>query len=111
MAKKKPALTAKEEVKKSMKKEIIVDLKIKDITTKIYETKKDGVKEIHKVSFENIANGVSITLKGRKVTHPLRHWDKKMLNSKDDIIMTLSLPTNSQKRITDYKTNGDNEKE
>ena len=103
MAKKKAPLTAKEEVKKSMKKEIIVNLKIKEIDTKIYETKKDGVKEVHKVSFENVTNGVSVTLKGKKSTHPLRNWDKGILNSKEDIVMTLSLPSTSQKKITDYK--------
>lgn len=103
MAKKKPALATKEEVKKASKKEIIVNLKIKEIVTQVYETKKEGVKEILKVSFTNASNGVSVTLKGSKKMHPLRHWDKAMLDTKEDIAMTLSVPSTNQKKITDYK--------
>ena len=78
-----------------------IKLKIKKIVTEIYETKKDGIKEIFKVSLENPESGLSITLKGKRATHVLRNWDRRMLDTKEDIRLTLSLPSVKQTNITD----------
>ena len=78
-----------------------VDLKIKKIATEIYETKKEGIKEILKVSLVNPESGLTITLKGKKATHELRDWDKRMLNTKESIHLTLSLPSVRQTAITE----------
>ena len=90
----------------SIHKEIIVNLKIKKIATEIYETKKEGVKEILKVTFESPAEGIVIALKGAKASHPLRNWDKRVLDTKDDIVMTLSVPKINQKKLDDFGITG-----
>ncbi len=82
-------------------KEVTVDLKIKKMSTEIYDHKKEGIKEILKVAFWNAEKGISITMKGKKATHPLRDWDKRMLNTKETISLKLSLPTIKQTAITD----------
>ncbi len=87
-----------------------MNLKIKKMSTETYETKKEGIKEIYKVVLYNPSDGITITLKGKKASHPLRNWDRRMLSSKEPIHMTLSVPTIKQKSITD-KFNGEEEQE
>jgi len=82
-------------------KKLEVELKIKKIVTEIYETKKDGIKEILKVSLVCPESGLTVTLKGKKATHELRDWDKRMLNTKETIHLTLSLPSVRQTAITE----------
>ena len=82
-------------------KKLEVDLKIKKIATEIYETKKEGIKEILKVSLYAPESGLTIVIKGKKATHELRDWDKRMLNTKESIHLTLSLPSIRQTAITE----------
>ncbi len=91
-------------------KQIDETLKIKKMSTDVYETKKEGIKEIFKVTLVNPADGFTVVLKGDKSTHHMRDWDKRMLNTKESIHMTLSIPTVRQKNITD-KFGGKEEEE
>ena len=98
MAKKKP-LT---EDKKETSQEFVVNLKIKKITDDTDKTVKAGVREIRKVVFENVNDGVSLSLKEPKASHFLRKWDKRIFTAETEIVMTLTVPYVNQKLITDF---------
>lgn len=102
MAKKKEEQKEEKETKPTQK-EIIVSLNLKRISPQIYETKKEGVKEILTVTLENKNEGVTVTIKGNKASHPLRKWDKRIFEEEEEIVMTLSVPNMNQKKITDFK--------
>ena len=78
----------------------MTDRKVSPILQELFFKKR--VKEILKVVFESAADGIVIALKGAKSSHPLRNWDKRVLNSKDDIVMTLSVPKINQKKLDDF---------
>ncbi|KKM87247.1 hypothetical protein LCGC14_1270900 [marine sediment metagenome] len=91
-------------------KKLEIDLKIKKIATEIYETKKEGIKEILKVSLVCPESGLTIVIKGKKATHELRDYDKRMLNTKENIHLTLSLPSIRQTAITEnFSESGESE--
>ena len=84
-------------------KDIIANLKLRDIVDKVYQTKKEGTKEIRTVALSDTDLGISVTLKGAKAYHPLKDWDKSVLTKEDVITLTLSVPKVSQKKITEFK--------
>lgn len=91
----------KEESQKT--KDIIANLRLRDIVDKIYQTKKEGTKEIRTVSLSDTGSGISLTLRGAKQYHPLKNWDKSVLTKEDVITLTLTVPKNTQKKITEFK--------
>lgn len=88
---------------KTPTKDIIANLKLRDIIDKVYQTKKEGTKEIRTVALSDTDLGISVTLKGAKANHPLRDWDKSVLTKEDVVTLTLSVPKISQKKITEFK--------
>lgn len=84
-------------------KDIIANLKLRDIVDKVYQTKKEGTKEMRTVSLSDTDSGISVTLKGAKAYHPLRDWDKSILTKEDVVTLTLTVPKVTQTKITEFK--------